>query len=89
MPPTQLYHLGRFISSPVELASVMNSFFVTKIKNLQQKLPTQKGDPLETLRKMMKNRKAKLTLKPVHPDEVLKIVTGLLIQEPAELIILM
>ena len=76
-PPTQLHYMGRMVTSPVELSSVMNSFFVTKIKDLLKRLPPQKEDPLENLRRMMKNRQCTFSIKAVQPDEVLKIVKSL------------
>ena len=47
------------------------------MKNLQKKLPENKGDPLRYLRKSMKKRKCSFEFKPVSQDQVLKIVKNL------------
>ena len=75
-PPTQLF-VEKMITKPQEIASTINSFFVSKVKNLQQKLPPIKNDPTRHLRKAMKNRKCVFKFKPVSPDEVHKIVKNL------------
>ena len=31
-PPTQLFHLGVYVNSPLGLASTMNKFFLDKVK---------------------------------------------------------
>ena len=75
-PPTQLF-VEKMITKPREIASTMNSFFVTKVKNLQKKLPPRTGDPVRHLRSAMRNRRCTFKLKPVHPDEVRKLVLNL------------
>ena len=76
-PPTQLFYEGKMETSPKGLAKAMNSFFINKVKLLQQNLPPPVNDPLENLTRMMESRTCTFSLKAVHPDEVLKIVEGL------------
>ena len=76
-PPTQLFYNGEMVTSPKGLAEAMNSFFISKVKTLQENLPTAVNDPLENLARIMATRNCNFTLKTVHPDEVLKIVEGL------------
>ena len=76
-PPTQLFYEGKIVSSPHGLASTMNSFFIKKVEDLQKKLPPAKGNPLENLQQAMSTRTCSFRLEPVHPDEVLDIVTNL------------
>ena len=75
-PPTQLF-VEKLISKPKEIANTMNTFFVTKVKKLQEKLPDKTGDPTRYLRNAMKNRQCNFKFKPVGPDEVRKIVKSL------------
>ena len=37
--PTQLFYDGRLLSSPVDLSSAMNNFFLNKIEKLREKIP--------------------------------------------------
>ena len=76
-PPTQLFYKGELVSSPQGLADSMNSYFIDKVTGLQSNLPPNQNDPLETLRKMMAPRSCTFHLKPVHPDEVLKIINAM------------
>ena len=76
-PPSKLIEEGVVYTKPADLARVMNSFFVNKIQKLRQKLPQNPGDPLSLVRKLMQNRRCSLELKPIHPDEVYKILSNL------------
>ena len=76
-PPTKLFHGGRLVTSPQGLADTMNDFFTEKVRNLRRNLPQGVNDSLEHLKKLMTTRTCNFTLKPVHPDTVLKIVTDL------------
>ena len=76
-PPTQLFSNGHFVNSPSKLAKVMNNFFVSKVKLLQDKLPLQSKDPLQYLQKFMSGKTAKFELRQVHPDEVMSILRSL------------
>ena len=76
-PPTELFHKGKMVSSPQKLATTMNSYFIDKVKSLQQNLPASKNDPLKHLRQLMAGRTCTFQLKPVHPDDVLKIVNNM------------
>ena len=62
--PTHRF-LNKMINSPKEVANAMNSFFVTKVKDLQRKLPPKKGNPTRYLKSIMKNRKCTFRLRPV------------------------
>ena len=76
-PPTQLYCNGKMESRPKALAETLNSFFISKVNRLIEGLPVPMDDPLRVLKKIMHNRSCRLTLRPVHPKEVLKLIMGL------------
>ena len=76
-PPTQLFYEGKMVTSPLELAKTMNSFFISKVQKLQEKLPLTRNDPLKNLKNIMATRTCSFSLKAVHPDEVLEIVNNL------------
>ena len=76
-PPSQLFYQGRLINSPAGLAGSMNSFFINKVRNLRQGIPTTGLDPLQVLRETFKDRQCTFKFMAAHPDEVLKIVKGL------------
>ena len=76
-PPSKLLNNGKLISSPAAIAEIMNQFFVSKVSNLRSNIPASDSDALSTLRKQMENRNCTFSLKPVHPDQVLKVLCGL------------
>ena len=76
-PPTQLFHNGRLITRPVGLSSTMNEFFITKIKNLREKIPQTSCDPLIYLRQAMKGRSCTFSFKEVSLTEVKKVICSL------------
>ena len=76
-PPTQLFYQGRMETSPMGLASAMNSFFLNKVKTLRENLPPPRNDPLENLKRVMSTRSCTFSLKPVLPENVLEIVQHL------------
>ena len=76
-PPTQLFENGLLLNKPSCLARCMNEFFINKVLNLRANLPPSNMNPLELLRNLMKNRKCSFYLKPVDPDEIEKIISGL------------
>ena len=76
-PPTQLFHLGRMITSPSGLATTMNTFFVNKVTMLRNSIQASDADPLARLRESMEHRECIMKFRPVKPDEVLKIIRGL------------
>ena len=75
-PPSQLF-VEKIILKPRDIANTMNQFFVSKVKNLQKKLPRRKNDPLQYLKSAMKNRKCSFKLRAVTPDEVRGIIKNL------------
>ena len=75
--PSRLFVNGQLESSPHVLAETMNEFYINKVKNIQENLPTSNGDPLKYLKLMMKNKKTLFSLKPVHPDLIDEIVSKL------------
>ena len=75
--PNQLFHKGRLITKPQELANAQNEFFLDKINIIRDNLPPPTSDPLQTLRSAMRGRSCEFSLKPVHPDEVDKIISNL------------
>ena len=76
-PPTQLFSDGKMVSSPAGLASVMNRFFVDKVKKLRQHIPHSTSDPLVKLKEAMSGRKCSFSLKVLKVPDVLKIIKGL------------
>ena len=76
-PPTQLFAEGSLINSPKGLATTMNRYFISKVNRLSQGIPDNNSDPHELLRQTMSRRNYSLHLRPVHPDEILKIITNL------------
>ena len=75
-PPTQLF-VEKIITKPREIANTMNKFFISKVKNLQNKLPPRKNDPLKYLKKAMQKRSCSFKFTPVSQEEVLEIVKKL------------
>ena len=75
--PSKLFHEGRIETSPINIASIMNHFYINKVQNIRENLPEARNDPLEELKKQMKHSNFKLKLKPVHPDLILNIITNL------------
>ena len=55
-PPNRLFSDGKEYTKPSDLTSVMNNFFVNKVKDLRKNLPIDPGDPLENVRRIMRNR---------------------------------
>ena len=76
-PPSKLIEQGNIYSKPSDLARVMNTFFISKVRNLRQNLPQNPGDPLRLVQKLMENRTCSFKLSCVHPDDVLKILSNL------------
>ena len=54
-PPTKLMSNGNIFSKPKDLAKIMNTFFVNKVKLLRENLPRNVGDPLALVRKLIEN----------------------------------
>ena len=73
-PPTKLFHNGIIHSKPSDLAEIMNSFFITKIRNLRNNLPACCTDPLNPVRNIMQQKTCSFTFQPVHPDVIGKII---------------
>ena len=76
-PPSQLFYLGRMITSPSGLATTMNTFFKDKVNMLRHSIRASDADPLARLRESMENRECTMKLRPVKPAQVLQIVKGL------------
>ena len=75
--PNQLFHAGKMLNKPSEIADCQNEFFINKVKQIRENLPYQVSDPLEKLRSLMKNRICSFSLQAVHPETVEKILTSL------------
>ena len=76
-PPTRLFHMGKYISSPAGLATTLNNFFVNKVKNLRGSIPGAEMDPLSKLRETMSNRQCTFETQRVTEQEVMKIIESL------------
>ena len=74
-PPTKLLENGKMFFKPVELANIMNQFFVNKVRNLRSNLPQSTGDPLDLTRRLLSKNESSFTLRAVHPDEIAKIIS--------------
>ena len=70
-PPSRLMYEGKMYSKPIDLACIMNMFFVSKVAKLIKSIPTAVEDPLAKLRKIFQSKKSKFDLNCVHPDEIL------------------
>ena len=75
--PSKLFHEGRIEASPIAIASIMNNFYIEKVQTIRENLPEARIDPLHELRKEMRDSNKQFSIKPVHPDLILKILTGL------------
>ena len=76
-PPTKLFVNGEMLTSPARLATAMNSFFLTKVRQLRQRVPAPSTDPLTKLRESMQGRHCTFSMRPVSPDEIAKIIASL------------
>ena len=54
--PTQLFLEGKMVTSPSGLSSVMNRFFLDKIRRLRENIPLPTTDSLTKLREAMRGR---------------------------------
>ena len=75
--PTQLFHGGRMINKPSEIADTQNEYFINKVSQIRANLPQQVSDPLAKLKFLMRNRTCLFRLKCVHPDTVEQILSTL------------
>ena len=75
--PSKLFINGQLISSPLVLAESMNNFYISKVQTIREDIPKSDGDPLKVLKLMMQNKSSKFSIKPVHPDLVLQILSNL------------
>ena len=75
-PPTHLYHMGRYVTSPVGLAT-MNTFFMEKVKKLRGSIPVTDSDPLAKMRENMRNRTSNFSIQPVTEKKVIDIISNL------------
>ena len=76
-PPSKLFHNGEMITKPARLATIMNTFFINKVTQLQGRIPNAASDPLAKLSEVLQNRKCSFSLKSLTPEEVSKIIAGL------------
>ena len=52
----------------------MNNFFINKIRNLRMNLPNSNLNPVDLVRSLMYRRTCNFNIRPVHPDEISKII---------------
>ena len=76
-PPCQLFHLGRIINSPAQLAQAMNTFFINKVVLLRNQIPDSITDPLGKLKETMETRMCSMKFRSVKPKEVYDIIKNL------------
>ena len=75
--PSQLYHEGRIINKPREVADCQNNFFFQKVSKICNSLPPPSADPMAKLKSIMKGRTCSFSLSSVHPDTVEQILSNL------------
>ena len=75
--PSQLFHGGRMINQPSEIADCQNEFFINKVSQIRNNLPPEVSDPLAKLKFLMRNRTCSFKLKSVHPETVEQILSSL------------
>ena len=75
--PSKILFDGFLYTKPLDIAEILNRFFINKVVSLRQNLPQNVGDPLSLVRNLMANRTCSFYLKPVHPDQVLAIISNL------------
>ena len=76
-PPTKLFHMGKYITSPAGLASTLNKYFVQKVKTLRENIPVEETDPLSKLREAMSDRQCTFQIQVVTEQETMKIIDSL------------
>ena len=76
-PSTKLLINGEIFSKPKDVAKKMNEFFINKVDEIRNNLPNPLGDPLDPVRRLMRTRTCSFALKPIHPDEVSKLIDNL------------
>ena len=76
-PPTKLFHNGKLIGSPADIAGTMNSFFLEKVADLRQNIPESNSDPLARLKEVMEDRQCTFSCSPVTQEEVMKVIKSL------------
>ena len=80
--PTQILHNGRLLSNPKEIATEVNNFFVSKIRNLKEEFEHQNADedPIAELRKFLSKKSVPedgFNLKELNHDDVKKLLKNL------------
>ena len=75
--PNQLFFKGSLRTKPQEVAESQNQYFLEKIEKIRVNLPPPTSDPLFKLKQIMQSRQCTFSLQPVHPDQVLDIISGL------------
>ena len=75
--PNQLFFKGSLKTKSQEVAESQNQYFIEKIESIRLNLPPPISDPLSKLKQIMGTRQSTFSLKPVHPDQVLDIISGL------------
>ena len=68
--PTQLFHEGKILNKPKDIADAQNEFFMKKVAQIRENLPPSLSDPLAKLRTLMISRTCTFNLGAVHPDTV-------------------
>ena len=74
-PPTKLVDNGVVYSKPKELATIMNTQFISKVNSYRNQLSQNVGNPLTLVRNIMRSQTCTFNLRTVHPDEVNKVIS--------------
>ena len=75
--PSKLFYNGQLKTKSQEIADCQKSYFIEKVETIKKELPNPKNDPLEILKSKNLKENLSFTLSPVHPDEILDIISNL------------
>ena len=75
--PSKSFNKGELKTKSIDIADSQNEYFIEKIRNLRIELPQQTDDPSLFLMRKLRNIKCSMKFSPVHPDEILKIISEL------------
>ena len=59
------------------MADSQNEYFISKVNKIKEELDPPVADPLDILRSLMAGRTCGVGLSPIHPSEVLEIISNL------------
>ena len=75
-PPNQLNIDGRLVKKPIEIARLMNEFFINKVKSIQESIQFMPNN-FDSCRSIMQNKNCNLSLQYVSVSTVNKLLKSL------------